>query len=109
MIKRNRYKRNLEYSDLYDIPNLDMNELYILIWHFKRTRRLWSNFFETKKVSKFIWSTTSAIPNSKDVKVRLEQIIDKSGKLPSTKRGLAKYLNKLLKEAGLDKNWIIYY
>jgi hypothetical protein len=53
--------------------------------------------------------TVSCIPGSDNIRDQIYAILDKNVNLPHTKKGLAKYLNRKLKEVQLDKYWVIFY
>lgn len=86
-----------------------INELYIIKWYIRRARVPFSRKVLSYSESKLNWRITSAVPNSQIVQENLMKIIRNNPKLPYTKWGLARYLNKLLKKEGLDKTWLIVY
>lgn len=118
MIQRMKKKA---YSGTY--ANLDMQldslsthinhcrQNYIIIynWKYKKHRKFWTGEVRTKKSQNITIETTSAISGSKDVANQIWKGLDSWTDLPSNKQKLAKYLNNLLKQAKLDKYWVILY
>lgn len=118
MIQRIKKKT---YSGTYDSLDRQLISLgahinscyqnYIIIhnWKYRKHRKFWSGKVHTKKSQNITIKTTSAISGSEDVANQIWKGLDSWADLPSNKRKLAKYLNNLLKQAKLDKYWVILY
>lgn len=85
------------------------NYIIIYSWKYKKHRKFWTGGVRIKKSQNITIKTTSAISGSKDVANQIWKGLDSWTDLPSNKRKLAKYLNSLLKQAKLDKHWVILY
>ena len=118
MIQRMKKKT---YSGAYANLDRQLDELntrinhcrqnYIIIydWKYRKHRKFWTGEVRTKKAQNITIKTTSAISGSNDVANQIWRGLDSWTDLPNNKRKLAKYLNNLLKQAKLDKYWVILY
>ena len=105
------YKRTFEALRELDevLDSWNKNFLYIHEWHFSKHRKLFSKEIVTRRSRNISSKITSAVPGSSEIKDQIFDGLSKWTDLPRTKKGLARHLNKLLKNAGLDKYWVICY
>ena len=85
------------------------NTIIIYDWLYKKRTKFWSRQTVTRRRKNITIETVSTIPGSKEIAKQIWLGLDKWSDLPSNKRKLAKFLDKLLKDQKLDKYWLIYY
>ena len=94
---------------LHQFDYLSKNCVYIKRWSYKQHYNLFTKTYRTKRSRDMMVRTVSCVPGSDNVRDQIYVILDKNVNLPRTKKGLAKYLDCKLKEAKLDKYWVIFY
>jgi hypothetical protein len=91
------------------INHCRQNYIIIYDWKYRKHRKFWTGEVRTKRSQNITIKTTSAISGSTGVANQIWKGLDSWTDLPSNRRRLAKYLNNLLKQAKLDKYWVILY
>ena len=94
---------------IHQFDYLDKNCIYIKKWSYKQHYNLFTKMYRTKRSRDMMVRTVSCVPGSDNVRDQIYEILSKNVNLPRTKKGLAKYLDRKLKEAELDKYWVIFY
>jgi hypothetical protein len=94
---------------LRQFDHLSKNCIYIKKWSYKQHHIWFTKSYRTKRSRDMMIRTVSCVPGSDNVRDQIYTILDKNVNLPHTKKGLAKYLDRKLKEVKLDKYWVIFY
>ena len=96
-------------KSLHQFDHLSKNCIYIKKWYYRQHRIWFTKTYRTKRSRDMMVRTVSCVPGSDNIRDQIYAILDKNINLPHTKKGLAKYLNRKLKEVELDKYWVIFY
>lgn len=105
---RSEFEMQLKKLDA-TINRCTHNTIIIYDWLYKKRTKFWSRQTVTRRRKNITIETVSTIPGSKEIAKQIWLGLDKWSDLPSNKRKLAKFLDKLLKDQKLDKYWLIYY